>query len=145
MFYFDTRIGTQKNGEIHCRGCYLDNGARAISRVARSSLGAETVSIANICDLAIWARALVLEVITGASHRGLIVASRPYTPITPFVMPPIVEELSSELRSSNVDVVHNRETSEDMVKTARSTLEESLRGDNKIAEFGKLGQNPNSN
>ena len=86
-----------RNGTILCMGNLLDSVAKKINRVCRSSLSAESISLANVCDISVWTRVVCLELLVGEMFQELVLPCSTYKLVTPFGAPPLAENVAKEL------------------------------------------------
>ena len=57
----------ERNGPVLCGAHHIDLFTKKINRVARSTLAAETVSVAEGLDYALWLKTVLCEIILGSS------------------------------------------------------------------------------
>ena len=69
---------------MHCLGHYIDSGATKINRVAKSTLAADTVAIADTLDGALWFETLPAELLHAAFSRRIISPLDAYPLLNPF-------------------------------------------------------------
>ena len=90
-------IPKTRDGTILCKGNFIESSSRKIIRTCRSSLSAETVSLYNTCDLALWLRVLIIEILLGKVYREIVDGSESYKLITPFGRAPLASQIIDEL------------------------------------------------
>ena len=67
------------------QGCLLWAGATKLTRVARSSLGAEVASLSNALDISLWYQSYLFGISTGKVHHDLQSPSDTLALINPFL------------------------------------------------------------
>ena len=81
-------------------GSFVEGSSRKLLRSCRSSLASEALSLQHVCDLVIWMRILILELLTGIAYRELADGNKSFKLITPFGRPPLDEQILQELNST---------------------------------------------
>ena len=65
-------VHKSRDGAILRRGNFTESPSMKIIRTCRPSLSAESVSLYNTCDLALWLRVLAIEILLGNVFRGIV-------------------------------------------------------------------------
>ena len=90
-----------RSDTILCKGGLVDAGAKKITRICRSSLGAESIALCNCADVSCWTRILVLEMTMGKVFTELINdKASMYALVTPFGAPPGSDSVLSEISNT---------------------------------------------
>ena len=63
------------------QGCLLWGGASKITRVARSSIGADVIALRNALDVTVWYQSYLFEMSAGEFHRDLLSAPDTHFPL----------------------------------------------------------------
>ena len=86
-----------RNGDITCKGFFLESCARRIQRVCKSTLAAEAAALSTAADAGIWLRVLFIEMVTGSFEKTLIQPKSSFRLFSPFQESPSMNTVLSEL------------------------------------------------
>ena len=80
-----------RNGDITCKGFFLESCARRIQRVCKSTLGSEAVALSTAADAGLWLRVLFIEMVTGSFEKSIIQPKSSFRLCSPFQESPFNE------------------------------------------------------
>ena len=86
-----------RDGDFVSRGSVPGCASEKLYRVCRSSLAADVLSLSDGCDIAMWNKTLLVDVIIGRFLREIPEPSQGYMMQTPFGLVPSVVEVQNEM------------------------------------------------
>ena len=95
-----------RNGDITCKGFFLESCARRIQRVRKSTLASEAAALSIAADAGIWLRIVFIEMVTGSFGKSLAQPQSSFRLYTPFQESPSMNTALLELERNALNTVN---------------------------------------